>query len=108
MQNTTRYVGLDVHKEIIAVAVCDESGFAQSLGNIPNTPDAVAQLMRKLAARGSLQVAYEAGPCGYVLYHQLHKLGIPCLVAAPTLIPVRSGDRVKTDRRDALKLAPSA
>ena len=105
MQNTTRYVGLDVHKEIIAVAVCDESGFAQSLGNIPNTPDAVAQLMRKLAARGSLQVAYEAGPCGYVLYHQLHKLGIPCLVAAPTLIPVRSGDRVKTDRRDALKLA---
>ena len=58
MQNTTRYVGLDVHKEIIAVAVCDESGFAQSLGNIPNTPDAVAQLMRKLAARGSLPVSY--------------------------------------------------
>lgn len=105
MENSTRYVGLDVHKETIAVAVCEESGLAQSLGTIPNTPDAVAQLMRKLSARGPVQVAYEAGPCGYVLYHQLRQLRIPCLVAAPTLIPVRSGDRVKTDRRDAIKLA---
>lgn len=105
MQNDTRYVGLDVHKDTIAVAVCDEAGRTQSLGTIPNTPDAVARLMRKLGPAASLQAAYEAGPCGYVLYRLLSKLGVPCIVAAPTLIPVRPGDRVKTDRRDAVKLA---
>jgi transposase len=105
VKHSTRFLGLDVHKDSIAVAVCDEAGHAQSLGTIPNTPEALARLVRKLGAGAQLQVAYEAGPCGYVLYRQLTRLGIPCLVAAPTLIPVRSGDRVKTDRRDALKLA---
>ena len=78
---------------------------ATSLGTIPNHADAVARLMRKLQQKATLKVCYEAGACGYVLYRQLATMGIDCIVVAPTLIPVKSGDRVKTDRRDALKLA---
>lgn len=77
-------MGLDVHKETIAVSGCEESGLERSLGTIPNTPEAVTPLVRKLSLRGPLQVAYEPGPCGYVLNHQLRHLRIPCLVAAPT------------------------
>ena len=105
MTKPTRYLGLDVHKDLIAVAVCDETGPARSLGAIPNSPDAVERLMRKLTRDATMVAAYEAGPCGYVLYRQLTVLQVPCIVAAPTLIPVKSGDRVKTDRRDAEKLA---
>lgn len=105
MTKPTRYLGLDVHKDLIAVAVCDESGPARSLGAIPNSPDAVERLMRKLKRDATILAAYEAGPCGYVLYRQMSALSVPCIVAAPTLIPVKSGDRVKTDRRDAEKLA---
>jgi transposase len=75
------------------------------LGTIPNTVEAVGRLMRKLGPAESLRTCYEAGPCGYVLYWQLTGLGFQCEVVAPTLIPVRAGDRVKTDRRDAEKLA---
>lgn len=105
MKNPIQYVGLDVHKKTIAVALCDQEGRATSLGTIPNEPDAVARLMRRLQQKGTLRVCYEAGPCGYVLYRQLVRMEIDCIVVAPTLIPVKSGDRVKTDRRDALKLA---
>lgn len=105
MKNAIHYVGLDVHKETIAVAVCDEQGRVTSLGTIPNQPDAITRLMRKLSSRATLSVCYEAGACGYVLCRQLTKLGIECVVVAPTLIPVKAGDRVKTDRRDAVKLA---
>ena len=104
--STLRYVGLDVHKETIAVAIC-ESGDApvRSLGTIPNAPPAVTQLLRRLGPVAGLQCFYEAGPCGYDLYRQLHAQAVACAVVAPTLIPVRPGDRVKTDRRDAAKLA---
>lgn len=105
MKNSIHYVGLDVHKETIAVALCDQEGRATSLGTIPNGPDPVARLMRRLEQKGTLRVCYEAGCCGYVLYRQLTAMGIDCIVVAPSLIPVKSGDRVKTDRRDALKLA---
>lgn len=105
MPNSTRFIGLDVHKETVAAAVAEADGRVSSLGVIPNEPEAIARLMRRLGPPSQLQVAYEAGPCGYVLYEQLQKMGISCLVAAPSLIPVRAGDRVKTDRRDALKLA---
>ncbi len=105
MKNSIRYVGLDVHKDLIAAAVCDEDGTVTSLGNLPNEPDAVARLMRKLGPVDKLRVCYEAGPCGYVLYWQLSKMGIDCIVVAPSLIPHKSGDRVKTDRKDAVKLA---
>ena len=99
------WVGLDVHKVTIAVAVAKGEEVPHSLGTIPNDPDAIAKLMRKLGPSARLRVCYEAGPCGYVLYRQLTAMGIDCAVVAPTLVPVRAGDRVKTDRRDALKLA---
>jgi transposase len=102
----TRYVGLDVHRDTIAVAVAEGDRAPEGLGVIPNTPDAVARLLRRLRRAGTrLKVCYEAGPCGYGLYRQLAAMGVECAVVAPTLVPVRPGDRVKTDQRDAAKLA---
>jgi transposase len=101
-----RYIGLDVHRASISVATADADQPPTSYGTIPNDAGAVRKLMQRLGgAEVQLHVAYEAGPTGYVLYRQLHSLGIPCVVVAPALVPVRSGDKVKTDRRDALKLA---
>jgi transposase len=104
MRSLTRFVGLDVHAESIAIAVADGGG-VRSLGVIPNSREAVRKLVRKLGPAKDLRVCYEAGPCGYVLYWQLAELGVKCDVAAPSLIPTKAGDRVKTDRRDAEKLA---
>jgi transposase len=100
-----RFIGLDVHAETIAVAVAEPGGEVRSLGTIPNRPEPVARLIRKLGKPEQLRVCYEAGPTGYVLYWQLSELGVKCEVIAPTLVPVKAGDRVKTDRRDAEKLA---
>lgn len=101
------FVGLDVHAETIAVAVAETDGEVRSLGVIPNRAEAIGRLMRKLGKPEQLRVCYEAGPTGYVLYWQLSALGVKCEVVAPTLVPVKAGDRVKTDRRDAEKLARS-
>ena len=100
-----RFIGLDVHAETIAVAVAEPGGEVRSLGTIPNRPEPVARLIRKLGKPEQLRACYEAGPTGYVLYWQLSELGVKCEVIAPTLVPVKAGDRVKTDRRDAEKLA---
>jgi transposase len=100
-----RFIGLDVHAETIAVAVAEPGGEVRSLGVIPNRPESVGRLIRKLGKPEQLQACYEAGPTGYVLYWQLSELGVKCEVVAPTLVPVKAGDRVKTDRRDAEKLA---
>src|SRR2546425_374693 len=105
MEKDSRYLGLDVHAETIAVAVAEPGGEVRSLGIIPNRPEAVAKLIRKLRGREQLRACYEAGPCGYVLYWQLTTLGVACDVVAPTLVSTKPGDRVKTDRRDAEKLA---
>jgi transposase len=105
--STIRFVGLDVHAETIAVAVAEADGELRSLGKMPNRPDALRQLVKKLGPAERLRVCYEAGPTGYDVYWQLTALGVPCEVVAPTLVPMKAGDRVKTDRRDALKLARS-
>ena len=102
-----RFIGLDVHADTIAVAIAEPSGDVRSVGVIPNRPESIRKLVKKLGPVAPLRVCYEAGPTGYVVYWQLTALGVPCEVVAPTLVPVKPGDRVKTDRRDALKLARS-
>jgi transposase len=77
------------------------------LGIIPNREESVRKMVKRLGPAEQLQACYEAGPTGYVLYWQLTALGVKCEVVAPTLVPVKAGDRVKTDRRDATKLARS-
>ena len=105
--SNVRFIGLDVHAETIAVAVAEPDGEVRSLGVIPNRPESIQKLVKKLGPTKQLRVCYEAGPTGYVVYWQLTALGVTCEVVAPTLVPVKAGDRVKTDRRDALKLARS-
>jgi transposase len=103
--SNVRFIGLDVHAETIAVAAAEPGGEVRSLGVIPNRIESIRKLVKKLGAITQLRVCYEAGPTGYVVYWQLTSLGVKCEVVAPTLVPVKAGDRVKTDRRDALKLA---
>jgi len=105
MQKDIRHLGLDVDSERIAVAVAEGRAEVRSLGMIPNREDSVRRLVKKLGPASRLRICYEAGPHGYSLYWQLSKLGVHCDVVAPTLIPVKSGDRVKTNRRDAERLA---
>ena len=105
--SNVRFIGLDVHAETIAVAVAEPDGEVRSLGEIPNRSESIRKLVKKLGPATSLRVCYEAGPTGYVVYWQLSALGVKCEVVAPTLVPVKAGDRVKTDRRDAMKLARS-
>ena len=102
------FIGIDTAKlkNAVAVAEAGRDGEVRYLGEFENTPDAVAQLIRKLASRyKKLHVCYEAGPTGYGLYRQIQALGHECIVVAPSLIPRRTGERVKTNRRDAQSLA---
>jgi len=100
-----RFVGLDVHADTIAAAVAEPDGEVRPLGIIPNRLESVRKMVAKLGPVNQLKACYEAGPTGYVLYWQLTGLGVPCEVVAPSLVPVKAGDKVKTDRRDAAKLA---
>ncbi len=103
------YVGLDVHKDSIAVAYAPEDRGAEvvSRGAIGTRQSDIDKLIRKLQSKGAttLVFVYEAGPCGYGLYRYLTGKGFACHVVAPSLIPRTAGDRVKTDRRDAMTLA---
>lgn len=106
MLESTTYVGLDAHKDSISVGAALSVKEVLDVGKIANTSKAVADMADRLARRyGKLSFVYEAGPCGYGLYRQLVAMGHQCMVTAPSLIPRRSGDRVKTDRRDAASLA---
>lgn len=105
MKKIMRYVGMDVHAESIAIAVVEGNGSERDVGTIANRPEAIRRCLKKLGRAEELCCCYEAGPTGYVLYWQLVRMGIECTVVAPTLIPTKAGDRVKTDRRDARKLA---
>jgi hypothetical protein len=101
MKQKLRYVGLDVHVETIAVAMAEADGGPRSLGTIPNNVEAVRKLIGRLGPAERLRVCYEAGQCGFVLYWKLLEMGVHCAVIAPSLIPQRAGERVKTDRLDA-------
>lgn len=106
MQKLAQYVGLDVHKESISIAVAPEGRDpAQELARIPNDPTRLLKKLDRLGPRTQLHVCYEAGPTGYGLMRELEKAGVSCVVVAPSLIPKKPGDRVKTDKRDAAKLA---
>ena len=108
MQKAITYLGLDVHKDSIVVSLA-EGGLRRGMreyGRIPNTPSALKALATKLAAKGNeLRFCYEAGPCGYGIQRQLSGMGHQCVVVAPSLVPRKPGERIKTDRRDAIKLA---
>jgi transposase len=108
VEQVITYVGLDVHKDTIAVALAeaDQRGAVREYGKIANTPLAVKTLAAKLTRTGrELQFCYEAGPCGYGIQRQLTLAGHGCAVVAPSLIPRKPGERIKTDRRDAINLA---
>jgi transposase len=107
-QSTTTYVAMDTHKKTISVALAEggRRGETRFVGEIPNRPETVAKMVARLAAKhGRLAFCYEAGPCGYGLYRQITLMGHECVVVAPSLVPTRPGDRVKTDRRDAVTQA---
>jgi transposase len=103
--DSTVYVGLDVHKESNTVAYAVDGGEVESLGRIGTTKTDIDRLCERLPSKARhVRVVYEAGPCGYGLYRQLVQKGLDCMVCAPSLIPRKPGERVKTDRRDAIKL----
>ena len=107
MINYTIFVGFDVHKDSIAVAIA-RSGKqdVESISFINNDSTSIMKMAKRLDEKGGeLSFCYEAGPCGYGVYRQITAMGHSCMVATSSLVPQRPGDQVKNDRRDARKLA---
>src|SRR3954471_16184513 len=100
---------MDVHKDtiVVAVTVAGDSGKATPYGTFPNTAAALEKLVTRLQQAGGwpLKFCYEAGPCGYGIHRTLTRMGEDCMVVAPSMIPRKSGERQKTDKRDAASLA---
>lgn len=108
MEKCIMYVGLDVHKNSIEIALADSgrNNEVRHYGTISGDLAALDKVVRKLVSKGNaLRFAYEAGPCGYEIYRHLTRQGFDCIVVAPSLIPKKSGNRIKNDRRDAEMLA---
>ena len=106
MRSTIRYVGLDVHKETLVIAVAESAGGApEVVATIANHWPTLHKQLKRLGRPEDLRCCYEAGPTGYGIYRDLKAAGISCIVVAPSLVPDQKGSRVKTDRRDAVKLA---
>ena len=107
MKQVTTYVGIDAHKKDLFVAMLVGTHATPVTWTVPNEPNAVRRLVRKLEreAPGAVQACYEAGPCGYALHRQMTTPRVSCQVIAPALVPRKPGERVKTNRRDARKLA---
>lgn len=106
--NKICYIGLDVHKKNIVMGESIESGKGNMTGEFLNTDSGVSKLIKKLkhiSTEHDVRICYEAGPCGFTLKRVLEKHGFVCDVAAPSLIPQKAGDKIKTDKRDAIKLA---
>jgi transposase len=99
-----QWIVFDVHKNSLVAGMLPAAGGAPTVARIETTERAVRRFIDRLVGRENLAVAYEAGPCGYDLFRLLSRIGVACDVIAPSLVPVRAGDRVKTDRRDAKKL----
>lgn len=107
MENIS-YVAMDVHKESIVMGESREKGKAEIIGEYPNTDSGIKKMLKKLGViskTATLKICYEAGPCGYALKRILDTHEYICEIVAPSLIPIKSGDRIKTDKRDAIKLA---
>jgi transposase len=104
MQNV-RFIGLDVHKDSITIAVAESAGCAEVVATIPNDMALVLKRLKKLAEGWTTHFCYEAGPTGFGLCRALREAGLNCQVVAPSLVPQLTGNRIKTDRRDAVKLA---
>jgi transposase len=98
------WIGLDVHAQSVAMARLDGDATTPTSSVFPNDPKVLARTFKKLAGEGEVRVCYEAGACGYEIYRQLTAMKIACVVIAPSLVPRKPGDRIKTDRRDAVKL----
>ncbi len=106
--NTVKFIGMDVHKKTITLAIADEGRGDQPrlYGTIANDLDALNKFCRKMVSTSTqIHFVYEAGPCGYGIYRHLNEKGFDCMVAAPSMIPKKSGDRIKNDNRDAVMLA---
>lgn len=108
MERKLLYIGMDVHKKSIEIAIAESGreGEIRHYGAIPSTMEALDKAIRKLQSRGhQLRFVYEAGPCGFEIYRYLTSRQMDCAIIAPSLIPKQSGDRIKTDKRDAIALA---